>query len=110
MASIGSCNNKAAKDNNSNAVTTPKCIKAMITKFEKEPKQNPPRKIYRYSYNESVVYYVPALCCDMFSDLYSNDCTLLGHPDGGITGKGDRTLPDFTTEKKEEQLVWQDKR
>lgn len=110
MACIGSCNNKATTGDGQQIVATPGCIKEMITKFEKEPKQNPPRKIFRYGYKEKIVYYVPAICCDMYSDLYSSDCKLLGHPDGGFTGKGDGTLPDFDAEKTAEHLVWQDKR
>ena len=110
LACIGACSNKAATGDGKHAIATPACIKELIATFEKEPKQNPPRKVFRYRYKENVVYYVPPICCDMYSDLYSSDCTLLGHPDGGITGKGDGTLPDFYAEKKDEYLVWQDKR
>lgn len=92
------------------ASQTPQCIKALIVQFEKEDVQNPPRKIYSYSYNGKKVYYVPAICCDFFSDLYDTDCKLIGHPDGGFTGKGDGKLPDFNTTKTNEVLVWADKR
>jgi len=42
--------------------------------------------------------------------VFDNNCNLLGHPDGGFTGKGDGTLPDFTKEAKEEKLIWKDDR
>jgi len=42
--------------------------------------------------------------------VFDNNCNLLGHPDGGFTGKGDGTLPDFTKETKEEKLIWKDDR
>jgi len=88
----------------------PDCIQKMITRFQEEDKQNPPRRVYRYTYNGNFVYYVPPICCDQFSDLYSSKCELLGHPDGGYTGKGDGKVPDFQDKRSEEKLVWKDER
>ena len=88
----------------------PACIGQMIKKFETEVKQNPPRSIYIYRYREQLVYYVPALCCDQFSDLYDSSCNLLGHPDGGFSGKGDGNYPDFDKTRTGEKLVWKDSR
>ena len=88
----------------------PDCIDSLINIFRVEKVQNPPRKIYRYRYNNKTVYYVPAICCDFFSDLYDDKCSLIGHPDGGFTGKGDGRMPDFHSSKKNEELVWEDKR
>lgn len=92
------------------AVNHPACIDSLVRVFEAETVQNPPRKIYSYTYQGKKVYYVPALCCDFFSDLYDSNCKLIGHPDGGFTGKGDGKLPDFHSAKTEEVLVWADKR
>lgn len=86
------------------------CIIKLIEGFEKEEKQNPPRKIYSYTYRGKTVYYVTPPCCDFFSDLYNSDCVLMGHPDGGITGRGDGKFPDFEKTKSNEKLVWEDKR
>lgn len=86
------------------------CIQDMIKGFAKEEKQNPPRKIYSYLYHGKTVYYVTPPCCDFFSDLYDSTCKLIGHPDGGITGKGDGKMRDFHTAKSNEKLVWEDKR
>jgi hypothetical protein len=96
--------NAAAKD------SLPGCINELIQRFQKEEIQNPPRKIYSYQYKGSTVYYVTPPCCDFFSELYDNKCNLLGHPDGGITGKGDGKLADFTKLKLNETLVWEDNR
>ncbi|MEO6406419.1 MAG: hypothetical protein ABIY51_12105 [Ferruginibacter sp.] len=90
--------------------TAPSCIKDLVRKFASEPKENPPRKVFQYNYRGNVVYYVTAICCDQYSDLFDGNCNLLGHPDGGITGKGDGKLPDFNKEKTGETLVWEDKR
>lgn len=92
------------------ADTVPDCVKGMINGFLKEEKQNPPRKIYSYTYRGNTVYYVTPPCCDFYSDLYNNACQLLGHPDGGITGKGDGKMTDFHTAKTNEKLIWEDKR
>ncbi|MCP9753026.1 hypothetical protein EGI32_18905 [Ferruginibacter sp. HRS2-29] len=82
----------------------------MIAGFTAVPVGNPPRKIWSYTYQNRTVYYVQPECCDQFSDLYDAGCTLLGHPDGGFWGRGDGNFPDFTKERSNEKLVWQDKR
>ena len=91
-------------------VKQPTCVQTLIAKFSKEEKQEPRRSIYSYTYKGKTVYYVTAPCCDFFTDVYDENCTLIGHPDGGITGKGDMNMLDFNTEKKNEKLIWTDKR
>ena len=88
----------------------PACIQAMIKKFETEEKQNPPRSVFRYTYKEKTVYYVPAICCDFFSDLYDDKCNLIAHPDGGFTGKGDGKAADFKDKRSNGLLIWKDER
>ena len=91
-------------------VSVPVCINEMIEKFKKEAKQNPPRKIFHYTYKDKTVFYVTAPCCDFFTDLYDENCNLLGHPDGGITGKGDGKFPDFEKTRSNERVIWEDSR
>ena len=114
LLASGCCASKqnadAAKGGDGTATPTPTCINEMIKGFASAEKANPPRKIFSYTYQGKIVYYVPAICCDFYSDLYDAQCKLLGHPDGGITGKGDGKLPDFTTAKSNEKLVWEDNR
>ena len=86
------------------------CIKSLIESFKKEEKQNPARSVYSYKYKGKTVFYVPAVCCDKFSDLYDNNCKLIAHPDGGLTGKGDGKEKDFSTLRVDEKLLWHDKR
>ena len=88
----------------------PVCVKVLIEKMKSEVVTNPPRKIYSYIYLGKKVFYVPALCCDNFSDLYNDSCRLMGHPDGGITGKGDGKIKDFEIAKAEGKLLWEDTR
>jgi hypothetical protein len=92
------------------AAALPKCINKLIVQFKAEEVQNPPRKIFSYTYNGNPVYYVPAPCCDFFSDLYDKNCELIAHPDGGFTGKGDGRAKDFNKTKTNERLVWADPR
>lgn len=98
-------NNDPAKD-----TVVPGCIKILIDQFKKEEKKNPPRSIYQYKYLNKQVYFVPAVCCDYFSDLYDSDCKLMGHPDGGFTGRGDGKFPDFISGRTNEKLIWKDDR
>jgi hypothetical protein len=90
--------------------TVPVCIRALIKKLEAETVTNPPSKIYSYSFEGKTVYYVPAVCCDNFSDLFNDSCKIIAHPDGGFTGKGDRKAPNFQEEKTNEKLIWADPR
>jgi len=109
IAVISSCSSKKAAETVAGD-DIPACIKKLITQFQEEDKQNPPRSIYRYTYKGNFVYYVSPICCDHFSDLYNSKCELIGHPDGGFTGRGDGKVPDFGTAKSEEKLIWKDER
>jgi hypothetical protein len=91
-------------------MTAPACIRDLIKKFEAEEKQNPARSVFRYTYKEKTVYYVPAICCDFFSDLYDDQCKLIAHPDGGFTGRGDGKADDFIDKKTGGKLIWKDPR
>lgn len=82
----------------------------MIADFSAEERQNPARKIISYHYNGSTVYYVPAICCDNYSDLYDTACNLIGHPDGGFTGRGDGRIVGFKDDAYGAKVVWADKR
>lgn len=88
----------------------PTCITEIVKNFQAEAITNPPRKILKYQYQSKVVYYVPAICCDQFSDLYDENCKLLGHPNGGYTGSGDGKFTDFQNEAIFKETVWEDKR
>ncbi|MFC4262842.1 DUF6970 domain-containing protein [Ferruginibacter yonginensis] len=87
----------------------PSCINNLIKTFKNEPVTNPPRKIIQYTFKGAIVYYVPSICCDYFSDLYDTNCTLIGHPDGGFTGRGDGSIKNFN-EATNEKIIWQDVR
>ncbi len=88
----------------------PVCVKVLIEKMKSEPVTNPPSKVYSYIYKGKKVFYVPAVCCDMFSDLYNDSCRLMGHPDGGFSGQGDGNFKDFDTTKSQQKLLWEDTR
>lgn len=86
----------------------PVCVQALITTMTSQPVGNPPGSIYRCTYQNATVYYLPPQCCDQFSALISSDCTPICAPDGGFTGRGDGRCTDFT--RASCTLVWQDPR
>jgi hypothetical protein len=88
----------------------PEWVDQLIQQYEGELVGNPPQSIWRYRYNDQIVYYVPAQCCDMFSALCDADGNVLCAPDGGIDGEGDRRCADFLSQKVDETLIWQDPR
>lgn len=85
-------------------------IENLIEQFQRAPVGNPPQSIWRYEYQGRVVYFVPAQCCDQYSQLYDANGNLLCAPDGGFGGSGDGRCPDFFTLRRNESLVWKDPR
>ena len=65
----------------------------------------PPQSVTRYESQGETVYYVVHQCCDQFSDLLDAGGKLIGHPDGGITGKGDG-VTKFSPFELEGEEVW----
>lgn len=90
--------------------TIPSCIAQKIEAIKKEEVRNPPAKVYQYEYQGKIVYFFPQYCCDVFSELHDENCTLICHPDGGITGMGDGKCSGFFTDRKNEVLIWEDER
>ena len=88
----------------------PDWVEDLISQFKNEKVGNPPQSIWRYNYYNQIVYYVPPQCCDQYSTLYNENGTVLGAPDGGITGGGDGKITDFFTKRTNEKLIWKDNR
>ncbi len=88
----------------------PEWLTALVHNLESQPVANPPAFIARYDYGGRVVYYLPPRCCDIASNVYSADGTIICHADGGLTGSGDGRCPDFLSARKNEKIVWRDPR
>jgi hypothetical protein len=89
---------------------TSSCILQKISEIKAENVRNPAGSIWQYEYKGRTVYYIPAYCCDMQSELLDENCNLICSPDGGFTGKGDGKCTDFFSTRKNEKLIWQDDR
>ena len=87
----------------------PSWLNDLIAQQEAEPVANPPAYIARQEYAAGVYYFLPSRCCDIYSDLYDEEGTLVCHPDGGITGGGDGNCPELG-ELVREVIVWRDSR
>ncbi|MCB0704256.1 MAG: hypothetical protein KDC34_03065 [Saprospiraceae bacterium] len=88
----------------------PVCIENLIAEWESNPVTNPPSSVFQYEYNGMMVYYLPPMNGDIYSNLYNENCEIICHPDGGLTGTGDGQCPDFAKMRKNERLVWKDMR
>ncbi len=86
----------------------PAWLRLKIAQYEQLPVSTPPRSIARVEYQGRTVYYVAPICCDIPSELYSEEGTLLCFPDGGLAG-GDGRCPSLGTPI-DAPLVWRDKR
>ncbi len=111
LITCSSGKSNAAKENlqTNKALTlsVPPCIQSMIDSAKNQPSGMAITEIRRYLFNGSKVYVVAAPCCDQFNNAYDSACNFLFAPSGGITGKGDRSNPDFFTQAKEDSLIWQ---
>src|SRR5262245_52678413 len=83
----------------------PDWLMSLIRQLEGQPVANPPAFIARYDFRREIVYYLPARCCDIPSTLYRADGTVLCHPDGGFSGRGDGQCPTFFSERANEQII-----
>lgn len=101
---LSECSNPESADDGSD------WINKSITKFENGPASESPLSIWRYTYRDQTVYYFVARCCDQYNTLYDKHGNFLCAPSGGITGAGDRKCPDFYNNRKNEKLIWTDKR
>ncbi len=88
----------------------PAWVTALVEQLENEPAANPPAFLARYDYGGRMVYYLPARCCDIASNLYDASGVVICHPDGGFTGNGDGRCPDFFARRTNESIVWRDPR
>ena len=88
---------------------TPDWLKARIKSLQALPEANPPRRIFRTTFEGETAYYVSPACCDIPSELYRVDGTLWCYPSGGIAG-GDRRCPAFSLDRQRMEPLWQDER
>lgn len=86
------------------------CIRDMIDQYKRDPLTNPARAVYSYQYKGKTVYYITSDCCDQFNTVYDINCNIICFPDGGITGTGDGSCPDFFNEATNKTLIWKDSR
>ena len=91
------------------AVDVPSCIERKIRKIKREDVRNPPAKVWKWEDAGQIYYYITSDCCDQFNYLHDKNCDIVCAPDGGFTGGGDGTCPDFGEDLKT-TLVWEDDR
>ena len=87
----------------------PKCIMREIRKIKREEVRNPPAKVWEWNVDGATYYYITSDCCDQLNYLYDDDCNIVCAPDGGFSGGGDGTCPEFEGSI-ERTLVWEDQR
>jgi len=88
----------------------PEWLTALIEELENQPVANPPAFIARYDYRGQVVYYLPARCCDIPSNVYDAAGAIICHADGGFSGAGDGRCSDFLSARRNEEVIWRDPR
>ncbi len=88
----------------------PPWLQRLIGQMKAGPPGNPPQTVWRYRYRGQLVYYLPPQCCDQTSVLFDAGGTVIGAPDGGLSGRGDGRAADFHALRREGVLLWRDPR
>lgn len=78
----------------------PRCVKRMVAN---EPQ---PKEVWRYQYQNQVVYLIVPDCCDQYTVVYSSDCDRICAPGGGFTGNGDGLCENFFQQATSGVLLW----
>src|SRR6185312_9029967 len=91
-------------------IRVPLCIQQQIETFKSEPKGYPPQSIIQFTYHNKRVFYIPAQCCDQYSLVLDENCSVIGHPDGGIAGGGDGKPANFFKDATDSVTIWKDDR
>jgi hypothetical protein len=103
VLSLAACAQKPA-DTNQPATSSTKLdttlpwLQIKIWDYQSKPVSNPPRSVIKTTFEGKTVYYVPPVCCDIPSELYTQDGSLICYPNGGFTGAGDGKCPKFKDE------------
>lgn len=90
------------------APDTPDCILEKIDALKDTSIDDYRAQVLEYSYRGYLVYYIPQLGPDEYSDLYDMYCNLICHPDGGPSGNGDGSCSDFLSDANFVRMIWQD--
>jgi hypothetical protein len=84
----------------------PACLLLKIQQMTDDSSKGEPLYVTMFDFRGKKVYYVAAACCDKYNMVFDKDCNLLGYPDGGFTGKGDGSLPNFRQEATNGMAIW----
>ena len=85
------------------------CIDTKINEIKQTEVTNPLTEVWKWVVDGKTYYYLTSECCDQFNFLYNENCELVCAPDGGISGNGDRSCPEFIGVI-EKTLFWKDPR
>jgi len=81
---------------------TPSCIEDKIVELKKNDDNS--AFVYRYENHGEKVYLISPGCCDMFTELYDEECNYICAPSGGFTGKGDGKCKNLDLQN--EVIIW----
>lgn len=103
-----SCNSPRSVVNNlEDSNELPDCLRKVIQIMSEDLYEGTPQSVTQFNYRGQKVYYLVASCCDKFNIVYDSTCTVLGFPDGGITGKGDGKMLNFEKEATDGKVIWE---
>lgn len=105
---IFSCHSsKSLVSTSEDVARMPGCLQEIIKTMSEDQYEGMPLSITQFNYQGQKVYYMVAPCCDKFNIVYDSACTILGYPDGGLTGRGDGKMLNFEKEATGAKVIWE---
>ena len=94
----------------SETAALPSCVDKLIAELKNRESKNVPVTVSQYEFKGQTVFYVSAKYPDDYGTVYNQNCEVICHPDGGITGRGDGKCTGFFEEAKNQKIVWQEQK
>ena len=88
----------------------PSCLQDRIDMLKAFPPATPRASLEAFHYQGRRVYYLPPAGFDDFGLVVDEHCNTVCAPDGGISGGGDGTCPEFFLQARPDGTVWTDER
>lgn len=84
----------------------PKWLEAKLAEFERMPRDRQPIEVSVWMYKGQTVYLIVPKQADRYSELYDGRGKIIGHPSGGLRGRGDGRCRDFSKERRGGEVIW----
>jgi hypothetical protein len=96
----------SAPSNRVEIAGVPEWLRIRLADYDAQTGAGAPRAVHALAYGSGTAYLVTAGCCDQLDPLIDSSGTLICHPSGGYTGRGDGKCPGRLPPADQQREVW----